>query len=461
MASESREAARVSPRGPGPEDASGPAPSELTIIHGQYNAALTRLDLACQSPPEWPAAPDPLDVSQVARINESWRILASDEPPAGAGVRGKLAGFVWRLIGPALQQQQAFNAALVDHLNRNAGAQADGQRALEEVIPRLREAFDGLARFESLLLQFLQQITPLVDARERATQEAIAELRTVSALAQRAAAATRRDVERLAASRAGQPVAVSAAPPLASPPPSAASPSSAGDAYKYVGFEDRFRGSETEIRARLADYVPYFEGANDVLDVGCGRGEFLDLLAARGIRAQGLDLNREMVDLCRSRGLQAVQGDALGYLHSLPDESLGGLIAVQVVEHLDADYLTAMLQAAFHKLRPGARIVLETINPACWVAFFESYIRDLTHVRPVHPQTLQYLLLASGFTRAEIVYRSPVADKLQSVAPPARPAAAAAADPLTELVTAFNANVERLNSRMFTYLDYAVVGVRP
>jgi O-antigen chain-terminating methyltransferase len=461
---ESREAERVSPRGRSPSDASGSghtASSEISATHRQYNAALTRLDLACQPPPDWPAPPGPLDVSQVGRINGSWQILASEEPPAAAGVRGRLAGFVWRLIAPALQKQQAFNGALVDHLNRNAGAQADAQRALAELVPRLREAFDGLARFESLLLQFLQQITPLVDARERAVQEAIAELRTVSALGQRAVAATRRDIERLAATTPVPSIAMSAA---ASPPvaPAGAGPASgAGDAYKYVAFEDQFRGSETEIRERLADYVPYFEGATDVLDIGCGRGELLDLLAARGIGARGLDLNPEMVDVCRSRGLNAVQADALGYLNGLPDESLGGLIAVQVVEHLDAGYLTAMLQAAFHKLRPGARVVLETINPACWVAFFESYIRDLTHVRPVHPQTLQYLLLASAFTRVEIVYRSPVADKLQSVAPAARPAGAAAPDAVAELVTAFNANVERLNARMFTYLDYAAVGVRP
>jgi O-antigen chain-terminating methyltransferase len=97
------------------------------------------------------------------------------------------------------------------------------------------------------------------------------------------------------------------------------------------------------------------------------------------------------------------------------------------------------------------------------VAFFEAYIRDLTHVRPLHPETLQYLVQASGFTEAEIVYRSPVADKLQSVTP--RPVhyggGSEAADPLTELVTAFNRNVERLNERIYSYLDYAVIARRP
>lgn len=462
MGDEGREAQPGQPPGSASEDSSGPtlsAPSESAAAARQYNAALTRLDHACQSAPAWPPAPPPLDGSQLGRVNDNWRILPSDQPPRGAGVRGRLAGFVWRLIAPALQQQQSFNAALVDHLNRNTQGQAEGQQALAVLVPRLREAFDGLVRFESLLLQFLQQITPLVDSKERALQDAIGELHTIAALAQRAAAASRRDIERLSAPLAAGGGEVPAAGATSQPAP-AAGP--ARDAYKYVGFEDRFRGSEAEIRARLADYVPYFAGAADVLDIGCGRGEFLDLLRQRGISARGLDVNPEMVEVCRSRGLQAVHGDALSYLHGLSDESLGGLIAVQVVEHLDANYLTAMLQAAFHKLRPGARIILETINPACWVAFFESYIRDLTHVRPVHPETLQYLLLASGFHQAEIVYRSPVGDKLQSVPPrPSPTGGASTPHELGELVAAFNANVERLNARMFTYLDYAAVAVRP
>ena len=106
------------------------------------------------------------------------------------------------------------------------------------------------------------------------------------------------------------------------------------------------------------------------------------------------------------------------YLQGLPDASLGGVFAAQVVEHLQPAYLLAFLELAFHKLRPGGRLVLETLNPACWVAFFESYIRDITHVWPLHPETLQFLVVASGFTKADIEYRSPVADadKLQPVA---------------------------------------------
>ena len=219
--------------------------------------------------------------------------------------------------------------------------------------------------------------------------------------------------------------------------------------------EDQFRGSRDAIRARLESYLPLFEGKSDVLDVGCGRGEFLDLLKARGVSARGIDLNHEMAEVCRARGLDVTEADAVGYLAGLPDASLGAIFSAQVVEHLQPGYLLRFLELAFLKLRPGGRLVLETLNPACWVAFFDSYIRDITHVWPLHPETLRYLVLASGFSRAQIEFRSPVPpqDKLQ-------PLAAAPDSPVADLVETFNANVEKLNARMFTYLDYAIAGRR-
>ena len=222
------------------------------------------------------------------------------------------------------------------------------------------------------------------------------------------------------------------------------------DSYKYVGFEDQFRGSQHDIRERLEAYVPLFEGATDVLDVGCGRGEFLDLLREKGIPARGIDLNDEMAAVSRERGLDATAGDALSYLLAQSDGSLGGLFAAQVAEHLEPDYLMRFLDAAYHKLRPGSKIVLETINPACWFAFFSSYIRDITHEHPLHPDTLQYLLRASGFQNVTVKYSAPYPDesKLQRVSGG------------STIETAFNDNVTKLNSLLFTYLDYAAIGER-
>jgi len=231
----------------------------------------------------------------------------------------------------------------------------------------------------------------------------------------------------------------------------------------YRGFEDRFRGSIDAIREKQRVFVPIFAGASDVLDIGCGRGEFLALLKEHRINGRGIDTNAAMVADARSRGLDVVQADAMAHLQSLPDAALGGVIASQVIEHMAPSYLLALLPIIARKLRPNAPIVLETINPACWLAFFSSYLRDFTHVWPVHPETLQYLLQAHGFARVEIRYteQAPDAVRMRVVDPASLggldPAATQA---LTTLATAYNANASILNSLLFTYMDYAAIGYR-
>ena len=457
----------------------------------RYNDALTALDRAGRPLPNLPAAPPPYDEHQITPLNESWNILPA--PPPAGGIAGKLTGLIWRTVGPFLQRQLTFNSQLVDHINRNVAAHREAHRAAESIIALLREELAAQAESRSRLLFLLQQITAYVDTKDRDTAggalvlneslSALAEnfgkrwesmtareqryeartsrlaaahedLRAAIGVSQQAALAVKRELERLSAS-AGAPSA-GAVPAAAQAVPHEAF-SSRLDAYKYVGFEDQFRGSQDAIRARLESYLPFFEGMSNVVDVGCGRGEFLDLLMARGISARGIDLNPEMVEVCRSRGLDADHADAVGYLSTVEDGSLGGVFAAQVVEHLDPGYLLRFLELCFHKLRPGGTLALETLNPACWVAFFESYIRDITHVWPLHPETLKYLVMANGFPSARIEFRSPVPqqDRLQPlpVAPDADRAAA-------ELVETFNANVEKLNARMFTNLDYAVVATR-
>src|SRR3954468_19424397 len=122
----------------------------------------------------------------------------------------------------------------------------------------------------------------------------------------------------------------------------------------YKGFEDRFRGSVDEIREKQRVLVPVFAGASDVLDIGCGRGEFLALLKEHRISGRGIDTNASMVSAARERGLDVVQADAMAHLQSLPDSSLGGVIASQVIEHMEPSHLLALLPLIFKKLRPHA-----------------------------------------------------------------------------------------------------------
>jgi hypothetical protein len=134
-------------------------------------------------------------------------------------------------------------------------------------------------------------------------------------------------------------------------------------------------------------------------------------------------------------------------------------VAVQVVEHFEPAYLAKFIEAAYLKMRPGAPLVLETINPACWMAFFETYIRDLTHERPLHPDTLSFLVRSAGFTAVDVQFRRPVRaeDRLDRVDAVAGGPEATALRALADVV---NAHADKLNGRLFSSMDYAVVARR-
>ena len=460
----------------------------------RYNDALTALDRSLAAPAPMPDPPPPYDTAKLTAVNERWDILPSGAPAVDGSLKGRLRGFIWRLVGPALETQREFNAALVDHLNRNVAAHVEAEKASATTIAVLRQQADALARFQAFLIQYLQTLTLYVDTKDRAVAgqaqvvnagvsaitddwlkrweslgareqrfrahaASVDDLRATVAIAQQTALTVKREVERWTGTTGTTGTAGTTVRQVRRVRRVRRYGTRLDlDSFKYLGFEDAFRGSPEEIRARLASYLPIFEGRRDVLDIGCGRGEFLELLKQRGITARGLDLNHEMVETSRARGLDVTEGDALSYLESLEDASLGGIFAAQVVEHLDPRYLMRLLETAGHKIRPGGVIVLETINPACWVAFFESFLRDVTHVWPLHPETLQYLVRASGFARVDVEYRSPVAEaaRLQTVPAPSGDVA-----PASRIWSRrFNENVAKLNARLFTYQDYAAIGTK-
>jgi SAM-dependent methyltransferase len=374
----------------------------------------------------------------------------------GPGLKNRFRAVLWRIVTPLLGLQRPFNSTIVDQVNRILAAQRASELHVAQYEARVHQHLMGT---ESLAQDWLRHWDAL-EAREMRTQQRVDEyvasvddLRASAALAHQAALSLKRDVEELLA-RGTAPRTT----PGTTPGPAPAEPGPDLDAFKYVGFEDAFRGSREDIRARLAEYAPRFDGLSNVIDLGCGRGEFLELLRARGITARGVDVNHAMVEACRANGLDATEGDALQFFESLDDASVGGIFSAQVVEHLKPGYLARLLETAAHKVRPGGLVILETINPASWVAFFESFIRDITHVWPLHPQTLQYLMRASGFREVAIEYRSPVPESGRLRPLPAPPFGV---DPATEaFVATFNENVEKLNMRLFGYLDYAVVARR-
>jgi 2-polyprenyl-3-methyl-5-hydroxy-6-metoxy-1,4-benzoquinol methylase len=198
-------------------------------------------------------------------------------------------------------------------------------------------------------------------------------------------------------------------------------PASSAAPMDYQAFSDRFRGSERHVRENQRFYAGRFQG--EVLDLGCGHGEFLEVMRDAGVHAKGVDQSAESIAYCRSKGLNVEQADLFAYLDAQSDRSLDGIFTSQVVEHLPANSIPKMIELCAAKLRAGGLIAIETPNPACLAIFATHFYLDPTHVRPVPSQLLAFYLEEQGFGGIEVVDRFPAADtfpELNELAAPLR-----------------------------------------
>jgi O-antigen chain-terminating methyltransferase len=173
----------------------------------------------------------------------------------------------------------------------------------------------------------------------------------------------------------------------------------------YADFTEHFRGSTAEVSAKLEGYLPdvhRLAGPGGVVDLGCGRGEWLTLLRAAGVAARGVDTNPAFVAAGRARGLDVELGDALGYLEALPPDSIDVVTAFHVIEHLATEDLLALLEAARGALRPGGCLLLETPNPMNLVMAACDFYNDPTHRSPLPPALTEYLVSTQGFGDVEV-----------------------------------------------------------
>lgn len=209
-------------------------------------------------------------------------------------------------------------------------------------------------------------------------------------------------------------------------------------------FEDEFRGESAELASRYVDLAALFtEGP--VLDLGCGRGEFLELLAANDVVGWGVEMDPALVDEGISRGLDVRHGDGVAVLAAETDASLGGLALIQVVEHLPPQRVLDLVALAAAKVRPGGKVVIETVNPQSLYVYAHSFYLDPTHSNPVHPAYLAFLFREIGFPSVEIEWRSP---------PPEGDRLVSEGGGVT------GDNVERLNRLLFAPQDYALIATR-
>jgi 2-polyprenyl-3-methyl-5-hydroxy-6-metoxy-1,4-benzoquinol methylase len=387
-----------------------------------------------------------------------------------------VAGASAEYITPVVQQQKEFNSLVVHLIN--------------EFISAVTQALQSIRDFQSMLILYFQKIIPIVDTKNRETigiedknvavnlnkfQDEITRFRDqifeLHAKTQELARdhtdvlfkkldqrMETQEVDALERYKSIQSLETSlrslqhvAAAWSSDRKAGKASPGT--EEARYFFFEERFRGTREWIKEKFAGYVKYFKTAvgAPVLDLGCGRGEFLELLKKAGIRAKGVDSNLEMVKKSREAGLDVTQGDLLEFLLSQPENSLGGIFCSQVVEHLPAAVLLRLLEAAFARLKTGAPILLETVNVSSIFALTQVFTRDLTHITTVHPETLQFMLNACGFKSAEILYTSPV---------PAVQQLKLFTKPENEAQEIFNHNMTKLNQLLFGPMEFAIYAVK-
>lgn len=188
----------------------------------------------------------------------------------------------------------------------------------------------------------------------------------------------------------------------------------------YMGLEKYFRGSEEEIKQRQSQYKDKFQplkkvaGNKPVIDIGCGRGEFLALLKEWGVNSIGLDLNAEMVEQSTKNGHEAVQSDAVKWLYERETNSIAAITGFHIVEHIPFATLIPMFEACYRSLMRGGFVLFETPNPENLNVGSCTFWMDPSHIQPIPPAMLEYAIKFSGFRNTEIIRLHPM--KVRGVA---------------------------------------------
>lgn len=333
------------------------------------------------------------------------------------------------LAAPLRQATRATDRALDEaerHVVPSVSPGASWRRLKELLLRVLRVATRSQGTYNARMLEGVRDLEASVSERvEEMTKENMASHRKIVELEREMGLLH----TRIAAAETLAPAAVRAVPAAPALP----------EGF-YARFAERFRGSEEEIVRRQATYADAFDALpGPVLDCGCGRGEFLLLLKQRGIESEGVDSNSIAVSLARQKGLNATHGDVFEFL-SRRRNFLGGIAAIQFVEHFTPEEVFDFLRLSTAALVPGGLLMIETINPDSLYAM-RAFRLDPSHRWPVAAQTLELMVREAGLVEPRVVPMAPVPD--------------------SERLAENGENDRKVNRWLFGFQDYALFARKP
>jgi len=223
----------------------------------------------------------------------------------------------------------------------------------------------------------------------------------------------------------------------------------------YFTLEERVSGSREDTKKKQSAFIKYFKNCVNVLDIGCGRGEFLELLKEQRIGGRGVAMDDDTANYCGTLDLNVKKMDIISYLNLLEDESLDGVFIDRIVEHLDPGYLINMIRLCFTKMAFGAYIIIKTANPLSLVSLSNFYM-DMTHKKPIHPDTLKFLIESAGFREPFVQFCTPLVENRELELIDTH----GLDENVRRFAEAFNQNAETLNRIIYGPREYAVIGMK-
>ena len=386
------------------------------------------------------------------RCNQYKKIAYYREVPTRGGLKGKIILFAKKvirkcakfLIEPIVEDQNKFNVAMADAVNilYNQGVimqefldahEINKQKLLDDI--SLLEGEIRLLKQENMASH--EKFAELYSKYEKLSSEFDAAEMNFLRIVNSKVPSLNKSVEKIDSDCIGMD--------------DAAENGDVYDKIDYFKFENHFRGSRQRIKEVQEIYLPYFKEKKNVVDIGCGRGEFLEVLQEHNIGYIGVDLYKDYVDFCKVKGLNAVVGDAIEYIADLEDDTIDGLFSAQLVEHLETDQIVRLCNLAYKKLSSDGCFIMETPNPLSLSIYKNAFYLDPSHNKPVHPKFLEYLLLEAGFKKIDILF--PEHSRPDNKLPLLK---GSNIDNLDE----FNAGIAGVREVLFGSQDYAVIAYK-